>query len=158
MSWMTATEAATTLLAEVTSALGWVLDERVQLRSLNAEKLFALAEQQAAFHARVRPLEQTLLEALHEVAQEHGLEEVTFASLQSLGAPEALALVATLTALRTQSGALSREQLLNRALIERSLQMLRAYTQAVSPKVTAYGRRGLEAPRVSNPSSISSRA
>lgn len=141
------------LAREVESARG----ERVLLRKLDSQGLFARAAERAHFLSETARLEREMAAALSAAAAGLGLTQVTVATLERASPKLGRQLGEVLAQIRALAGALRELDQLNASLAHRALSCVRGYVEALSPTPRAYDRGGI---RADTPSlvSISSRA
>lgn len=129
--------------------------QRQVLRTFDGEKLFDMAVQRERFNTRASMLQARLAEALAQAGRAYQLPSVTLEALLAASPEEGEKLALELAEIRSLAAALAELDALNRVLADKALSCVRAYTQSLQPTVTAYDRRGLNAPSV--PSSRSQR-
>jgi hypothetical protein len=126
------------LAAEVEGARG----ERILLKRLDSEALFARAAERARFLAHSAQLERDMAAALARAAGALGIPEVTLARLEQVAPREARALGCVLAEIRALAGALRELDRLNASLAQRALACVRGYVEALAPTPRAYDRAG----------------
>jgi hypothetical protein len=142
-----------TLAAEVEGARG----ERVLLKKLDSQALFARAASRARFLEESARLEREMAAALARAAGALGLPEVTIARLERAAPEEARRLSGALGEIRALAGALREIDALNASLAQRALSCVRGYVEALAPAPRAYDRAGARA-SAAPLASVSSRA
>jgi hypothetical protein len=126
------------LAAEVARAQ----DERVLIRSMDVDGLMRRASLRAEFNQATAALQQELAAALGQAGAALALPEITLARIQAAAAEPGAALAAALAEVRALAGALAELDALNRLLGQRALSYVKAHLAVLSPKTSAYDRRG----------------
>ena len=121
-------------------------EERVVLRSLDGGRIQARMEERLEFIERTEHLQRQLRVAQSAAAQALGLTDATADSIARLVPREGGLLVELLGQVRALASTLSELAALNQSLAERALGCTRAYTRAMAPRPTAYGRLGAPPP------------
>ncbi|MES1209747.1 MAG: flagellar export chaperone FlgN [Pseudomonadota bacterium] len=117
-------------------------EERVLIRGMDIDGLFLRAAKRAEFNQTTATLQQELAQSLGETARAFGLTQVTLEGLKGR-APEAGQRMANVLAeVRALAAALAELDSLNRMLGQRALSYVRAHLAVLSPKPSAYDRRG----------------
>lgn len=129
---------------------------RVVLRSMNTDALFEFATQRDAFNQTSAKLALKLTDAIAAVATEQHLADISMGELQAVWPFEAAQLASVLAEVRALSAALKELDELHQQLASRALTFVRAYVTHLSPRPTAYTRRG--APSVHETATRSERA
>ena len=117
-------------------------DERVLIRNMDIDGLFARAAKRNDFNIRTAGLQQRLAAELGEVAQGFGMTEVTLDGLQSRAPGLGQRMSAVLAEVRALASALAELDGLNKVLGQRALSYVRAHLSVLSPRPAAYDRRG----------------
>lgn len=120
-------------------------DERVLIRNMDIDGLFARAAKRNDFNLRTAGLQQRLAGELGEVAQGFGMTEVTLDGLQSRAPGLGQKMSAVLAEVRALASALAELDGLNKVLGQRALSYVRAHLAVLSPRPSAYDRRGTSA-------------
>jgi ABC-type transporter Mla subunit MlaD len=121
-------------------------EERVVLRSLDGGRIQARMEERLEFIERTEHLQRQLRVAQSGAAQALGLTDATADSIARRAPREGGQLVELLGQIRALASTLSELAALNHSLAERALGCTRAYTRAMAPRPTAYGRLGAPPP------------
>jgi hypothetical protein len=129
------------LAAEVAEARG----ERLLLKRLDSQALFARATARAHFLAETTRLEREMALGLAQAAGTLELREVTVARLEEASPAEGGQLAAALDEIRALAAALREIDRLNASLAQRALACVRGYVDALAPAPRAYGRAGARA-------------
>lgn len=129
------------LAAEITVAR----DERVLIRNMDVDGLLKRAGKRNEFNVRTAGLQQRLASELGAVAQEFGMTEVTLDGLKMHAPVEGQRMSSTLAEVRALAAALSELDGLNKMLGQRALSYVRAHISVLSPRPSAYDRRGSSA-------------
>lgn len=120
-------------------------DERLLLKRLDSQALFARATARAHFLAQAAQLQREMAAALAQAAGVLHLTEVTVARLEQALPGEARLLARALDEIQALAGALREIDRLNASLAQRALACVRGYVDAVAPTPRAYGRAGSRA-------------
>ncbi len=142
MTLATAVTAAAALRDELQAEVVRSREERVVLRSLDGGRIQARMEERLEFIERTEQLQRQLRVAQSAVAAGLGLTDATAESIARASPREGTLLVELLGQVRALASTLSELAALNQSLAERALGCTRAYTRAMSPRPTAYGRFG----------------
>jgi hypothetical protein len=116
--------------------------ERVLIRTMDADALNARAQKRAEFNDKTAGLMADLGVALGSARQEMGLTDVTLDALQAHAPTEGRRMSALLAEVRALAASLAELDALNRLLGQRALSYVRAHLAVLSPKPAAYDRRG----------------
>ncbi len=138
----TAISAALALRDLLTAEVARSQAARAILRSMRADALFEFASSREAFNQRSSHLAADLAQAIGAVAQEQGRTDVTLNELQATWPQEGQQLAAALAEIRALSAALKELDDLHQQMAARALTFVRAYVSHLSPRPTAYTRRG----------------
>ncbi len=142
MTLAIAVTAAAALRAELQAEVVRSREERVVLRSLDGGRIQARMEERLEFIERTGLLQGQLRVAQSAAAAGLGLTDATAESIARASPREGTRLVELLGQVRALASTLSELAALNQSLAERALGCTRAYTRAMSPRPTAYGRLG----------------
>jgi hypothetical protein len=121
-------------------------DERVLIRNMDIDGLFARAAKRSDFNIRTAGLQQRLAVELGEVAQGFGMTEVTLDGLATRAPELGQRMSAVLAEVRALAAALAELDGLNKVLGQRALSYVRAHLAVLSPRPSAYDRRGGSSP------------
>jgi hypothetical protein len=116
--------------------------DRIALRSLDANALFAIATRREGFDAKLVSLKLRLKDALAQAAAKLSVSSVTTEALVKASPTLGAKLSDAFAQIRSLSQSLSELDALNKNLGERALSCVRAYLTQVAPRPTAYGRTG----------------
>jgi hypothetical protein len=143
---MNSLERAISTTEEIRDALAAEIDvardERVLIRNMDIDGLFARAAKRNDFNLRTAGLQQRLAAELGEVAQGFGMTEVTLDGLQTRAPGLGQRMSAVLAEVRALASALAELDGLNKVLGQRALSYVRAHLSVLSPRPSAYDRRG----------------
>lgn len=117
-------------------------EQRVLIRRMDVPALSVRAAQRAGFNEQLAALQRTLAADLAAVAQDLGLAEVTLEGLRLRMPVLGQKMSAVLAEVRALASALSELDGLNRMLGQRALSYVRAHLAVISPRPSAYDRRG----------------
>ena len=117
-------------------------DERILIRNIDVEGLFDRATKRGEFNQRTAALQLALGGSLQEAGKDLALDEVTTESLSARVPGFGWRFSALLGEVRALATALSELDALNRQLGQRALSYVRAHLAVLSPKPSAYDRRG----------------
>jgi len=117
-------------------------EERVLIRSMDIDGLFARAAKRNDFNLRTAALQQRLGAELGDVAQGFGLTEVTLEALKAREPGLGQRMSTALAEVRSLAAALAELDGLNKLLGQRALSYVRAHLAVLSPRPSAYDRRG----------------
>ncbi len=117
-------------------------DERALLRTLDAARLLDRSTRRQQFNAFAAGLERQLAAEIARASAASGLPEATIAGLAKVGGEDGAKLAASLAELRALAAALGELDVLNHHLAERTLKVVRGYTQALTARPNAYDRLG----------------
>lgn len=117
-------------------------EERVLIRNMDSDGLLTRARKRAEFNQRTADLQRALAAELGQAAQALGLREVTLDALKTKSPALGQRMSDVLAQVRSLAAALSELDGLNRMLGQRALSYVRAHLTVLSPKTTAYDRRG----------------
>jgi hypothetical protein len=117
-------------------------EERVLIRNMDIDGLFARAAKRNDFNLRTAALQQRLAADLGEVAQGFGLTEVTLEALKTRAPDLGQRMSTALAEVRSLASALAELDGLNKLLGQRALSYVRAHVAVLSPRPSAYDRRG----------------
>jgi len=148
------------LEGELEAELGRARREREVLKSVDGAKIEARLSERREFEDRAEALQKRLRAFLRSAADELGIpagRADTFSNIvkASDAGPRLAELTASITALARE---LSQVNAVNHRLAERVLSVTKAYVRALSPRPSAYDRRGAESTHSSALSSMSRRA
>lgn len=146
MTLAAAVTAAGALRDELQSEVVRSREERVVLRSLDGGRIQARMEERLEFIERTEQLQRQLRVAQSAAAAGLGLTDASAESIARASPREGGKLVELLGQVRALASTLSELAALNQSLAERALGCTRAYTRAMSPRPTAYGRLGAPPP------------
>jgi len=135
-----ATNAARELHALLRHQLAEVPAARARLAGLDPEGVYAWAAAREAENGKTLHLERRLLEALTAACGD--APDATLDTLRARMPREMAALDGTLAELRALATELRREDALTREALDRSRACVRSYLSLLSPKASAYDRRG----------------
>jgi hypothetical protein len=116
--------------------------ERVLIRAMDVEGLLRRATARGDWNRLVNQRQSQLSSELALAARDHGLTEVTIDRLHAVAPAPTDRLALAFAEVRALAAALAELDDLNRALGQRALSFVRAYLGALSPRPTAYDRRG----------------
>lgn len=137
-------EDAMTAAGELRALLRLQLEEaprnRTRLAGLDPEGVYSWAAEREARNGQALFLERRLLEALTSACDDP--EDASLAALRTRLPAEMAHLDALLADLRTLAADLRREDELTREALDRSRACVNSYLQLLSPKASAYDRRG----------------
>jgi len=139
-----AMNAAHELRALLRHQVGEAAGRRSRLAGLDPEGVFAWAKEREAENGQALFLERRLLEALTAACGD--APDATLDTLRARLPGEMAAVDAALADLRSLAADLRREDDLTREALERSRACVRSYLSLLSPKASAYDRRGQAAP------------
>lgn len=143
---MNSLERAISTTEEIRDALAAEIEvaraERVLIRNMDIDGLFARAAKRNDFNIRTAGLQHRLAAELGEVAQGFGMTEVTLEGLQSRAPGLGQRMSAVLAEVRALASALAELDGLNKVLGQRALSYVRAHLSVLSPRPSAYDRRG----------------
>lgn len=128
--------------AALTTEVDGAREQRLLIRKMDADGLFARAQKRAAFNVLLAQLEMELAEHLGRAGRSLGLAEVTMDALRALRPSATKRLAERFGQVRALAGALHELDTLNRALAERALSVVRGYVTAMTGVPTAYDRHG----------------
>jgi hypothetical protein len=131
--------------------------ERVLIRAMDVEGLMKRATARAEWNALVNQKQAQLSTELALVARAYGLSEVTIDGLRGIAPAPTERLAQAFAEVRALAAALAELDDLNRALGQRALSFVRSYLTALSPRPTAYDRRGMAPAAGARSSTIVSR-
>src|SRR3954468_2741778 len=117
--------------------------ERVLIRAMDVEGLMRRATARAEWNALCNQKQAQLSSELALVARAYGLKEVTIDGLRGIAPAPTDRLAQAFAEVRALAAALAELDDLNRALGQRALSFVRSYLTALSPRPTAYDRRGM---------------
>jgi hypothetical protein len=120
-------------------------EERVLIRNMDVDGLFERAAKRQDFNARTAGLQQRLAAELGEVARGFSLDEVTLDGLTAREPALGQRMSSVLAEVRSLASALSELDGLNKVLGQRALSYVRAHLAVLSPRPSAYDRRGSSA-------------
>jgi hypothetical protein len=123
---------------------------------MNTDALFEFATYRDTFNQTSAKLALKLTEAIAAVAIERNQADISMTELQAVWPFEATQLASVLAEVRALSAALKELDELHQQLASRALSFVRAYVTQLSPRPTAYTRRG--APSVHEAATRSERA
>jgi len=156
----TAVVCAEELVDELTAEVARARGERLLLKSLDGAKIEVRLAERRAFEERADALQRRLRSSIRSAAIAAGISpegEDVAARLAKTG-DEAAHLAQRIDAVRALAAQLSEINSFNRMLAERALSCTRAFVRALSPRPSAYDRRGAEPIPSSAIGSISRRA
>ena len=143
---MTSLQRAIATTEEIRDALASEIviarEERVLIRNMDLDGLNRRAAKRSEFNQRTLNLQQTLAVDLAQVGQDTGLATVTLDGLMERAPALGQRMSAVLAEVRAMASALSELDHLNRLLGQRALSYVRAHLAVISPKPSAYDRRG----------------
>ncbi len=139
-----AISAALALRDSLTAEVARSQAARVVLRSMKPDALFEFATQRDAFNQLSSKLAAALAEAVADVAKRQHQTDISMEQLQSLWPNEAARFSAVLAEIRARSAALKELDELHQQLATRALSFVRAYVTQLSPRPSAYTRRGAQ--------------
>ena len=143
---MNSLERAIQTTEEIRDALAAEIDiareERVLIRNMDIDGLFARAAKRNDFNVRTASLQQRLGAELGEVANGFGMTEVTLDGLKARAPGLGQRMSAVLAEVRSLAAALAELDSLNKLLGQRALSYVRAHLSVLSPRPSAYDRRG----------------
>lgn len=116
--------------------------ERKQVRELDALAMLDWAQARDRFHGEAESLQRELADALTAARDTFGLAEVRLETLAEHAPDEAGRLDACLEEIRALSAELAEQDRLNRMVLERTAEMVQAYTSALRPGTVSYDRHG----------------
>jgi hypothetical protein len=122
--------------------IGVARDERVLIRNMDIDALFARAVKRNDFNLRTAGLQQRLALELGQVAEGFAMSEVTLDGLQARAPELGRRMSAVLAEVRALAAALAELDGLNKVLGQRALSYVRAHLSVLSPRPSAYDRRG----------------
>jgi hypothetical protein len=117
-------------------------EERVLVRDMDVDGLNRRAVERAAFNHSTQTLQDALAADLAQVGREMGLPAITLEGLKERAPALGQKMSAVLAEVRALASALSELDHLNRLLGQRALSYVRAHLAVISPKPSAYDRRG----------------
>ena len=116
--------------------------ERRHVRSLDASGLFGWATAREHFHAQIASHQDQLAQALRAAGARYRLPEVTIDRLAEVEPRLADRLAVRLEEIRSQAARLAEADVVNREIVARTLDCVRAYNDTLAPRTIAYDRRG----------------
>jgi hypothetical protein len=140
-----AIETITQIRDALTAEIAVARDERVIIRNMDVDGLNGRATKRAVFNHTTAGLMGTLAVQLKEIGLAFGMAEITIDNLKQR-APALGELISTRSAeVRALAASLHELDNLNRLLGQRALSYIRAHLSILSPKPSAYDRRGANA-------------
>jgi hypothetical protein len=143
---MSPLERALNVAIRMRDALQVELDEarqqRILIRQLDVQGLFERARRRGEFNVRLAQHQEALSAALGESANQLCVDRVTTDVLHTSGVALAKTLAEALSELRALAQALQEIDGMNQIVAKRALACVRGYLSALSPRATAYDRRG----------------
>ncbi len=116
--------------------------ERLLLRDLDSNALFARAAERSSFLSETGRLERQLAGVLPSVARRLRISEATIERLRSCPSENGQRLAELLSEVRELTAALQQADRLNHELARRALVVVRGYVDALQPTPRAYDRFG----------------
>jgi hypothetical protein len=126
----------------LTAEVGRAREQRVLIRKMDSDRLFASAQARGQFNITLAQLEMSLANSLAAAAQALGLREVTIENFRTRIPAETRRLSDIFAQVRALAAALQELDTLNRLLASRALACVRGYVNALTGPPTAYDRRG----------------
>ncbi len=142
MSLLSALALLKQLQAALSDEIVRARDERTLLRTLDGKALLERTVRRQQFNATTASLERQLAVEVARAAAVSGLKEVTIANLAEVGGADGAALKDALAELRSLAAALGELDVLNHHLAERTLKVVRGYTETLIARPSAYDRMG----------------